>query len=100
MPLWILRRMNISSYPLRRGRAQENKRVDPWILGKNRFIAEVYGIRPESNLTSRNNPFKMEINKILNADILDIIIEGKNKEYGAYDLRKTYNRRLWKAIIG
>jgi len=42
----------------------------------------------------------MEINKILNADILDIIFEGKNKEYGAYELRKTYNKRLIKAIIG
>jgi len=42
----------------------------------------------------------MEINKILNADILDIIFEGKNKEYGAYDLRKTYNKRLVKAILG
>jgi len=41
----------------------------------------------------------MDINKILNADILDIIFEGRNKEYGAYDLRKTYNRRLWVAII-
>jgi protein TonB len=41
----------------------------------------------------------MEINKILNADILDIIFEGKNKEYGAYELRKTYNKRLIKAII-
>ena len=36
----------------------------------------------------------MEVNKILNADILDIIFEGRNKEYGAYDLRKTYNKRL------
>src|SRR5579859_6783561 len=42
----------------------------------------------------------MEVNKILNADILDIIFEGKNKEYGAYDLRKTYNKRLVKALIG
>jgi len=42
----------------------------------------------------------MEVNKILNADILDIIFEGRNKEYGAYDLRKTYNKRLIKAIIG
>jgi periplasmic protein TonB len=42
----------------------------------------------------------MEINKILNADILDIIFEGRNKEYGAYDLRKTYNKRLVTAIIG
>ena len=41
----------------------------------------------------------MEINKILSADILDIIFEGKNKEYGAYELRKTYNKRLVKAIV-
>ncbi|MBS1659794.1 MAG: TonB family protein, partial [Bacteroidetes bacterium] len=40
----------------------------------------------------------MESNKILQADILDILFEGKNKEYGAYELRKTYNRRLLKAI--
>jgi len=40
----------------------------------------------------------MESNKIMGADILDIIFDGKNKEYGAYELRKTYNRRLFKAI--
>ena len=36
----------------------------------------------------------MESKKILNADILDITCEGRNKEYGAYQLRKTYNKRL------
>ncbi|TAD81575.1 MAG: energy transducer TonB, partial [Bacteroidetes bacterium] len=36
----------------------------------------------------------MDVNKILSADILDIIFEGRNKEYGAYDLRKTYNKRI------
>jgi protein TonB len=41
----------------------------------------------------------MEVNKILNADILDIIFDGRNKEYGAYDLRKTYNKRLATALI-
>jgi protein TonB len=41
----------------------------------------------------------MEINKILSADVLDIIFDGKNKDYGAYELRKTYNKRLTKAII-
>jgi len=41
----------------------------------------------------------MEINKILTADILDIIFDGKNKQYGAYDLRKTYNSRLKNAVI-
>ncbi|RYF88735.1 MAG: energy transducer TonB [Chitinophagaceae bacterium] len=40
----------------------------------------------------------MEANKILNADLLDIIFDGKNKQYGAYDLRKTYASRLKKAL--
>jgi protein TonB len=42
----------------------------------------------------------MDINKILSADILDIIFEGRNKEYGAYELRKTYKKRLVAAILG
>jgi protein TonB len=42
----------------------------------------------------------MESNKILTADVLDIIFEGRNKEYGAYDLRKTYRQRITYAIIG
>ncbi len=46
-----------------------------------------------------NKPTIMESNKILDADLLDIIFEGKNKEYGAYQLRKSYNRRLVKAMI-
>ncbi len=41
----------------------------------------------------------MEANQILKSDILDIIFEGKNKEYGAYDLRKTYNKRITTALI-
>ena len=41
----------------------------------------------------------MEANKILKADILDILFDGRNKEYGAYDLRKTYNRRITIALI-
>ena len=41
----------------------------------------------------------MEANKILNADILDIIFDGKNKAYGAYQLRKTYNSRMLKALV-
>src|SRR6185436_20163274 len=41
----------------------------------------------------------MDINKILCADVLDIIFEGRNKAYGAYDLRKTYNKRITKALI-
>ena len=36
----------------------------------------------------------MNINKILNADYLDILYEGRNKEYGGYELRKKYQRRV------
>ncbi len=41
----------------------------------------------------------METNKILTADILDILFDGRNKEYGAYDLRKTYNKRITYALV-
>lgn len=40
----------------------------------------------------------MESSTILTADILDIIFEGRNKEYGAYDLRRTYSKRLTVSI--
>jgi protein TonB len=42
----------------------------------------------------------MEAKQILKSDLLDILFEGKNKDYGAYELRKTYNKRLTKALIG
>jgi protein TonB len=40
----------------------------------------------------------METNSILTASILDILFEGKNKEYGAYDLRKSYDSRIGIAL--
>lgn len=40
----------------------------------------------------------MEANKILNADILDLVFEGRNKDYGAYELRKKYNKRITLAL--
>ena len=40
----------------------------------------------------------MESNKILGADVLDIIFEQKNQLYGAYELRKNYHKRARKAI--
>ncbi|WP_205508845.1 energy transducer TonB [Longitalea arenae] len=36
----------------------------------------------------------MESSTILTADVLDIIFEGRNKDYGAYQLRRTYSKRL------
>ncbi len=41
----------------------------------------------------------MEANKILNANILDLLFEDRNKEYGAYQLRKTYNKRITLALL-
>ncbi|MFT3748206.1 MAG: energy transducer TonB [Agriterribacter sp.] len=41
----------------------------------------------------------MEVSKILNSNILDIIFDGRNKNYGAYELRTQYNRRLTRALI-
>ena len=36
---------------------------------------------------------------ILRSDVLDIIFENRNKQYGAYTLRREYNRRLVTALI-
>ncbi len=41
----------------------------------------------------------MEVNKILSADLLDLVFDGRNKEYGAYELRRAYNKRLITALI-
>lgn len=42
----------------------------------------------------------MEKSKLLSADLLDILFEGRNKNYGAYDLRKTYRKRIRLALAG
>jgi protein TonB len=42
---------------------------------------------------------KMDVNKILSAELLDLVFEGRNKDYGAYELRKKYNSRLTFAIV-
>lgn len=42
----------------------------------------------------------MKANQILHSSLLDIVFEGRNKEYGAYQLRKTYNRRMYLALAG
>jgi protein TonB len=41
----------------------------------------------------------MEPNKILSANILDLIFDDRNKEYGAYELRVTYPERIKKALL-
>lgn len=40
----------------------------------------------------------MTNSEILNADLLDIIFENRNKDYGAYALRKGYNTRMLTAL--
>ena len=41
----------------------------------------------------------MEPNKILSASILDLVFDGRNKEYGAYELRVTYPQRIKRSMI-
>lgn len=41
----------------------------------------------------------MEANKILQSDTLDILFENRNKEYGAYELRRHYHSRLSVALF-
>jgi protein TonB len=41
----------------------------------------------------------MDINKILKSDYLDLVFEGRNKKYGSYDLRRTYNSRMKKSGV-
>lgn len=41
----------------------------------------------------------MEANKILQSDTLDILFENRNKEYGAYELRRHYHSRLSFALL-
>jgi periplasmic protein TonB len=36
----------------------------------------------------------MTNNELLHASLLDIVFDNRNKEYGAYALRKEYNQRL------
>jgi protein TonB len=42
----------------------------------------------------------MDSAKVLKSDFLDILFDGRNKDYGAYDLRRQYNKRVRNAIIG
>ncbi len=41
----------------------------------------------------------METNKILSVDLIDILFDGRNKTYGAYELRKTYSKRINRALV-
>ena len=41
----------------------------------------------------------MDANKILKSDWLDLLFEGRNKAYGAYQLRRTYTKRVVTSLL-
>lgn len=41
----------------------------------------------------------MQNKNILTAPLIDLIFDGRNKEYGAYELRKSYAKRINKALF-
>lgn len=41
----------------------------------------------------------MQTNEILSAPLIDLVFDGRNKDYGAYELRKTYSKRIGKALL-
>lgn len=42
----------------------------------------------------------MNATNIVKSDFLDILFDGRNKDYGAYDLRRSEDKRIRNAIIG
>lgn len=42
----------------------------------------------------------METTKLLNSEFLDILFDDRNKDYGAYDLRRRYDKRVRNAVMG
>ena len=40
----------------------------------------------------------MTNNELLHASLLDIVFDNRNKEYGAYALRKEYNQRMFASL--
>lgn len=41
----------------------------------------------------------MQTNQILQSALIDIIFDGRNKEYGAYELRRQYSKRIRNALL-
>lgn len=41
----------------------------------------------------------IDTNKVLSSDYLDILFEGRNKQYGSYELRKQYPARMRNALM-
>ncbi len=45
------------------------------------------------------NVYTMQTNKILSAPLIDLVFDGRDKDYGAYELRKNYSKRINKALV-
>jgi protein TonB len=56
-----------------------------------------YGKKTSLRLNSK--PHTMTSQQILQSDLLDILFEDRNKQYGAYQLRKAYPVEITKALI-
>jgi protein TonB len=41
----------------------------------------------------------MKSNNILQSELIDIIFDGRNKDYGAYELRNNYSKRITRAML-
>lgn len=41
----------------------------------------------------------MKSNHILQSELIDIIFDGRNKDYGAYELRNNYSKRIRNALL-
>lgn len=41
----------------------------------------------------------MKSNNILQSELIDIIFDGRNKDYGAYELRNNYSKRIRNALL-
>jgi protein TonB len=41
----------------------------------------------------------MEATKILSVELIDVVFDGRNKAYGAYELRNNYSKRINKALL-
>ncbi len=41
----------------------------------------------------------MQTSQILSAPLIDLVFDGRNKDYGAYELRKTYSKRIGSALL-
>jgi len=59
--------------------------------------------KPAPGFKQHYSSFKLLVMKpemILTSSMLDILFNNRNKAYGAYDLRKHYQSRLYKALAG